>query len=156
MVIVGVCVGVALGILRGVPEIGALRAAEPTACAAPVGARPEVRWIEQDDAHAMISDVQVSFVDARARETYEAGHVAGALNVPMVTGAIDDRAIDLVRGARVVVTYCDTGSECASSRRLAGLLAEAGLPDVRVMRGGMPAWLENGYPAEAGPCRVCP
>ena len=156
VVIVGACLGATLVVLRGAPEIAALRADDPATCTAPVIARPEVRWIEQDEAREMIADTQVSFVDARPREAYEAGHVAGALSVPMETGAIDDRATQLVRGARVVITYCDTGSECASSRRLAGLLAEAGLPEVRVLRGGMPAWLENGYPAEAGPCRVCP
>lgn len=156
VVIVGACLGATLVVLRGAPDVGALRADDPTTCTAPVALRPEVRWIEQADAREMIDDTEVSFVDARPRDAYEAGHVAGALSVPMETGAIDDRSTQLVRGARVVITYCDTGSECASSRRLAGLLAEAGLPDVRVMRGGMPAWLENGFPAEAGPCRVCP
>ena len=156
VVIVGACLGAALIVMRGAPDVGALRADDPATCTAPVIARPDVRWIEQTDARAMIDDGAVTFVDARPRDAYEAGHVAGALSVPMETGAIDDRATRLVRGARVVITYCDTGSECASSRRLAGLLAEAGMSDVRVMRGGMPAWLENGFPAEAGPCRVCP
>ncbi len=154
--IVGACLAVAVGVLRGVPDVAATRTEDPTSCTAPVIARPEVRWIEQDEARAMIDDAEVSFVDARPRDAYESGHIAGALSVPMETGVIDDRAIALVRGALTVITYCDTGSECAASRRLAGLLAEAGLPDVRVMRGGMPAWLDNDYPAEAGPCRVCP
>lgn len=156
VLIAGLALGAAAGVLRGVPDIAAMRAEAPAACAAPVEARPEVRWIEQADAREMVDDAQVSFVDARPRDAYEAGHVAGALNLPMDTGAIDERETALVRGARVVITYCDTSGECASSKRLAGLLAEAGLPDVRVLRGGMPDWLENGYPAEAGPCRVCP
>ena len=36
------------------------------------------------------------------------------------------------------------------------LLAEDGAHDVRVLRGGIPEWLSNDYPAESGPCRVCP
>lgn len=156
VVIVGLALGAAAGVLRGVPDIAAMRAEAPVTCGAPVDARPEVRWIEQDEARAMIDDAQVCFVDARPRDAYEAGHVAGALNLPMDTGALDEQETALVRGSRVVIAYCDTSGECASSKRLAGLLAEAGMRDVRVLRGGMPDWLENGYPAEAGPCRVCP
>lgn len=154
--IVGACLAVTLGILRGVPSIEALRAEEPAACGSPVARNPEIAWIDQDEARSLVTDAEVVFVDARPREVYEVGHVAGAINVPIDTGAIDDRAIELVRGARVVITYCDTGGDCAQSKRLAGLLAEAGLADVRVLRGGMPQWLANDYPSESGPCRVCP
>ena len=154
--VAGVCLAVAAGVLRGVPDIEALRAEAPVTCGAPVEQRPEIEWIDQAHARELVTDTGVTFVDARPRDVYEAGHVAGAVNVPIETGAIDERATGLVRGARVVIAYCDTNGDCASRKRLAGLLAEAGLPDVRVLRGGMPEWLENEYPAEAGPCRVCP
>lgn len=156
VLLVGALLGVALAVVRGVPDVEAMHAASPAACSAPVTARPEIGWIAQSEARELIGDADVTFVDARPREAYEAGHVAGALSVPMTTGAIDARAIALVRGSRVVIAYDDTASECASSRRLAELLSEAGLADVRVLRGGMPEWLESGHPAEAGPCRVCP
>lgn len=154
--IVGACVAVSLGVLRGVPSIESLRADDPATCGSPVARNPEIAWIDQGDARDLVTDVEVTFVDARPRAVYEAGHVAGAINVPIDTGAIDDRATQLVRGARVVITYCDTGGDCAASKRLAGLLAEAGLSDVRVLRGGMPEWLANDYPSESGPCRMCP
>jgi rhodanese-related sulfurtransferase len=154
--IAGGCIAAALGILRGVPSIEELRADDPATCGVPVAQRPEVQWIDPAEARALVGDTEVTFVDARARQDYEAGHVAGAVSVPIDTGAIDDRSTGLVRGSRVVITYCDTSGECAQSKRLAEVLASAGLPDVRVLRGGMPAWLESEYPAEAGPCRVCP
>lgn len=156
VLIAGVCLGAAVAIIGGVPDLAVLRADDPSTCSAPIAARPGVRWIEQEEAQDMIADPGVSFADARSRGAYEAGHVAGAIHLPMDTGVLDAHATRLVEGARVVITYCDTTGECASSRRLAGLLSEAGLVDVRVLRGGMPAWLEHGYPAEAGPCRVCP
>lgn len=156
VLIVGVCVGTTVAIVRGAPDLDVLRAGEASSCSAPVAARPEVRWIEQEDALDMITDTTVSFVDARPRNVYEAGHVAGALSLPMDTGVLEAGAARLLEGSRVVITYCDTAGECAQSRRLAGLLSETGLADVRILRGGMPAWLENGNPAEAGPCRVCP
>jgi rhodanese-related sulfurtransferase len=155
VLIVGVCLGAATVIIEGAPDLAQLRADDPSTCSAPIAARPEVQWIEQDEARDMIVNTDVIFADARSRDAYEAGHVAGAFHVPMDTGVLDTHATRLVQGARVVIAYCDTMGECASSRRLAGLLSEAGLHDVRVLRGGMPAWLENGYPAEAGPCREC-
>ncbi len=152
--VVTVCLAVAIGVLRGVPDIEVLRG--PVACAPPDAARPSVRWIDPGDAAALIGDVTVAFVDARAREAFEAGHVSGAINLPMDSGALAPGAMRLVDGAGTVVAYCDASGDCASSKRLAALLSDAGLRDVRVLRGGIPQWLEGGYPAEAGPCRVCP
>jgi rhodanese-related sulfurtransferase len=151
VLIVGACLGAAAVVLRGVPEPTAIAGYDAATCAAPVSARPDVRWIEQHEARALIDDPNTLFVDARPREAYERGHVLGALSLPMTTGVVDERALAIVRGARTVITYCDTSGDCASSKRLAGLLAEAGLPDVRVLRGGFPLWMENEYPAEAGP-----
>ncbi len=156
LVVVGALLAAASGILRGVPTTTAILGETPTTCGAPLQARPEVAWIEQGEARPLLDDAQVTFVDARPRDVFEAGHVTGAVNVPMDTGAIDAAATQWMQGTRTIITYCDTNGDCASSKRLAGLLAEAGLPDVRVLRGGMPAWLENQYPAEAGPCRACP
>ena len=96
------------------------------------------------------------FVDARPRDIFQTGHITGSLNVPIDRGTISNAVLDMLRPIRTVVAYCDTSGGCASSTRLAGLLAAAGLPDVRVLEGGMPAWLANGYPAEAGTCRLCP
>jgi rhodanese-related sulfurtransferase len=126
------------------------------ACAPPVAEHPDVRWIEQEDARALVGDQSVVFVDARALGAFETGHVPDAVAMPMETGVIDPRAMPLVLGAHTVIAYCDTDDDCAGSRRLAGLLAQNGVTDVRVLRGGMPLWLSNDYPAESGPCTRCP
>ncbi len=154
VLVVGVCMGAGYGVVAGVPTASEYRAA--TTCAPPVETHPEIGWIEQDDALALLDDVDVVFVDARSAADYETGHVPNAIAMPMDTGAIDESTASLVRGARSVITYCDTSGECAQSRRLALLLAEDGAHDVRVLRGGIPEWLSNDYPAESGPCRVCP
>lgn len=104
----------------------------------------------------MIDDPQVFFADARGRREYASGHIAGALSVPMETGTVDDAMVAHLGRARVVITYCDTADECAGSVRLAALLEDAGLHDVRVLSGGMPSWLEESRPAEAGECSECP
>lgn len=127
-----------------------------TACAPPVAEHPDVRWIEQDDARALIEQADVVFVDARSLVDFETGHVPDAIAMPMDTGVLDPRTVPLVAGASTVVAYCDTNDDCAGSRRLAGLLVENGVGDVRVLRGGMPLWLSNDFPAESGPCVRCP
>jgi rhodanese-related sulfurtransferase len=140
--------------LRTAPEPSDFRTV--TACAPPVAEHPDVRWIEQDDARALVESAAVVFVDARPMSDFETGHVPDAIAMPMETGVLDPRSLPLVQGAETVVAYCDTNDDCAGSRRLAGLLAENGVRDVRVLRGGMPLWLSNDFPAESGPCTRCP
>ena len=154
VLIVGLCLGFGYGIVGGVPTISDFRVA--ASCAPPVESHPEIGWIEQEEARALVDDASVMFVDARSVSDYETGHIPNAIAMPMDTGAVGESTTALVRGAHTVVAYCDTSGECASSRRLASLLAEDGVHDVRVLRGGIPLWLSNDFPAESGPCRVCP
>ncbi len=148
----GCALGVAHGVMRGWPELPVQAAAAATSCGSPIAAQPRVAWIRCAAARPLTSDASVTFVDARSRDEFLAGHVTDALSAPIEeTGVVGPAVVEALRGARVVIAYCDTTSGCARSTRLAGLLAGAGLRDVRVLEGGMPAWLENGYPAEAGP-----
>jgi len=148
VLLVGFGAGGVLLLVTGAPEL----APEATSCAAPdtIVITP---WVTVEAAHELDDAL---FVDARARDEYEAGHVTGALSVPMETGSLPGGVVPLLASARTVVTYCDTQNACAASTQLAGLLASEGLGDVRVLEGGFDAWLERGYPAEAGPCLECP
>jgi len=156
VLIVGAALGVSVAVVRGVPATPTDGPAATT-CSAPVPEHPTIRWITQEDARALVNDATVTFVDARPREQFQGGHVAGSLSVPFDHGGgVPANIVEMLRGARTVVAYCDTSSGCAASSRLAGMLSVAGLADVRVLEGGMPAWLDHGYPAEAGSCRLCP
>lgn len=152
---VGACVGAALLVVRGSPEISSFHA-DTASCAPPSETHAEIAWIGCDDAATLTDRPDVTFVDARAPEAYESGHVPSAVSLPIQTGALPPGATALLRGSTTVVAYCDANADCEESRRLAEVLASAGVDDVRVLRGGMPAWLEDGHPAESGPCRVCP
>lgn len=125
-------------------------------CHSPDPSQPEIQWVSQEDAHDLLGQAGVVFVDARSEDEYENGHVAGAIHMPIETGTLPDGAESTLAGARTIVAYCDTSNACARSTRLAGLLSMAGFPDVRVLRGGLQDWIEHGYPAEAGSCRLCP
>lgn len=111
------------------------------------------RWVSQDDAHALLDDPGTLFVDARSAQDFEAGHIAGALHVPMDSGTVSDQQLAPLRGARTIITYCDTHGGCTRSVTLAGLLVASGLHDVRVLQDGIVGWNARSFPAEAGPCK---
>lgn len=82
-------------------------------------------------------------IDLRSSAEYRQGHVPGALWSirPRLRGMVVDQA-------RPVVLIADNES---IMRLAAGDLREAGVSDVRVLSGGMAAWLAAGKPVEASP-----
>ena len=144
-------VAAASALIQGVPSL----APEAMGCSAPEGQGIVIPWVDVSVAARLLFE-GAAFCDARSEEAYRSGHVAGALSVPMDSGALDEGVLPVLAAAPVVVAYCDTTDACAASVQLARLLATAGLRDVRVLEGGFPAWLDSGNPAEAGPCHACP
>ena len=86
----------------------------------------------------------VLWVDARAREAYEQGHVPGAHSLNEDAW---DEGLAAVLGAwtpgEKVVVYCDGGSCDASHAVAARLREEAGLSEVYVLHGGWAALRET-------------
>ena len=93
----------------------------------------------------------VCILDVRSPDEYAAGHLEGALNVPL-----DDlRAYTRTLGPDTkIVTYC-TMTRPGSSRgeAAADLLVSLGLDAktrVKTLRGGLPAWRDALLPVETG------
>lgn len=145
--------GLILLSIRGIPK--AQQVGASAVCSAPMTFSVPPRWIEPLDAHALIGDPSAVFVDCRSRQEYQAGHIASALSVPSDQESIPDPIARLLAVARVIVTYCDAHSGCESSHRLAARLGELGYDDVRILKDGMPGWLQRGFPAESGACHAC-
>jgi rhodanese-related sulfurtransferase len=80
-------------------------------------------------------DPAVVVVDVRSPAEYDAGHVDGAINIPI--DALDARADELRRDA-LVVTVCGKGG--GRSDRAAQVLRDLGFPAVRPLCGGTQAW----------------
>lgn len=149
---------VLLGWLRGVPRLPEPAAtSEAASCHAPTLDRgDEVHWISQAEARRLVGDPNVAFVDCRARERFEAGHVSGSLHLELQRGQVPRPLLEGLGSAATVIAYCDAeGGQCQRSLEMASVLRAAGLPDVRVLEGGLPAWLDHGYPAESGACQEC-
>jgi len=82
-------------------------------------------------------------VDTRRRESWEHGHIAGALHLP--TAELDARLGDLPRD-RTLIVY-GWGPGCNGATTTARTLLTAGL-DVRELLGGYEYWVRNGFPTE--------
>lgn len=88
-------------------------------------------------------------VDARERQEYETGHIAGALSLPYVE-MTPDRIEAIDPGGRPIITYCDP--DCEVSMDLAWeFVLQGGHRKVLVFVGGFPEWKAAGFEIETGP-----
>ncbi|WP_436763840.1 rhodanese-like domain-containing protein [Streptosporangium sp. V21-05] len=94
------------------------------------------------DLAAGATDIVV--VDSRSRESWDQGHVRGAVHLP--TALIAARARSVVPAGVTVVTYC-WGPGCNGATRAALEFARLGHP-VKEMLGGFEYWAREGFPVE--------
>lgn len=94
-------------------------------------------------AQAVESNAAV-LVDTRRRESWDHGHIAGALH--LATTEIDAKLGDLPRD-RTLIVY-GWGPGCNGGTATARILLAAGL-DVRELLGGYEYWVRNGFSTEA-------
>ncbi|MEW2572087.1 rhodanese-like domain-containing protein [Streptomyces sp. NPDC047070] len=83
-------------------------------------------------------------VDSRSTESWDQGHVPGAIHLP--TALIPEQAGQLLDRAVPVVTYC-WGPGCNGATRAALALAELGY-QVKEMLGGFEYWVREGFEFE--------
>lgn len=83
---------------------------------------------------------QVTVVDVRDKARFAAGHVPGALHIPLAK--LGEKKDELPKD-HLIITYCGGG---VSGPKGAALLAEAGF-NAKVME-GFRAWQSQGLPVE--------
>ncbi|MFF0558628.1 rhodanese-like domain-containing protein [Streptomyces sp. NPDC004266] len=88
-------------------------------------------------------------LDVRTPGEFRTAHIPGSYNVPLNT-LIEHRAELLPHLDGDVVLVCRSGQRAARAEEV---LAGAGLPDLRVLEGGVVAWETAGSPVERGPER---
>jgi rhodanese-related sulfurtransferase len=97
-----------------------------------------------------VSDVQAALrakpgdpgfvlIDSRSTESWDQGHIPGAVHLPTAELATAD-----LDPAQPVVTYC-WGPGCNGATRAALVLAERGFA-VKEMIGGIEYWIREGFP----------
>ncbi|MFG3345869.1 rhodanese-like domain-containing protein [Streptomyces sp. NPDC048018] len=96
------------------------------------------RLVEEGHAPRML--------DVRTPAEFRTAHIPGSYNVPLAT-LREHRAELLSHLDEEVVLVCRSGARAEQARQA---LTEAGLPNLRVLEGGMNAWEATGAPANRG------
>jgi rhodanese-related sulfurtransferase len=113
----------------------------------PIGARDHFEGLlafETDcwDVHASLGDAQdFVLLDVRAPQSFEAGHVPAAINLPH--GKLDERNLAAYPVDTLFVVYCN-GPHCNGADRAAARLARLSRR-VKKMIGGIEGWKDEGF-----------
>ncbi len=108
------------------------------------GGQSEPGRITMDAFVRMYALKAVLVLDVRGIDAYRAGHIAGAVHVPL--DQIAERAEEirsLIKPPDSVVTYCSCLDEHASLAAVR-VLADHGIPHASALIGGYPEWVERG------------
>ncbi|MFI6402270.1 rhodanese-like domain-containing protein [Streptomyces sp. NPDC050548] len=88
-------------------------------------------------------------LDVRTPGEFRTAHIPGSYNVPLDT--LREHRAELLRHLdEDVVLICRSGGRAAQAEQS---LAEAGLPNLRILEGGVLAWEAAGGPLNRGPAR---
>jgi rhodanese-related sulfurtransferase len=91
--------------------------------------------------------VEGCYVDPRSPKEYEAGHIPGAILLPMAE--MRDAAGERLAGHNMYVVY-DTDYSDVMAKAGAKRLMELGFKNVFTLRGGLKAWQKDGYSIVTG------
>jgi rhodanese-related sulfurtransferase len=97
---------------------------------------------------AIESDGDCQVVDVREHSEFEAERISGAKLIPLSSF---DRQASAIDRDRPVYLICRSGNRASKA---AEKLHKLGYSDVRVVEGGMQAWIAAGHPIERGGGRV--
>lgn len=101
--------------------------------------------IEADELLRRLEDGEVTLLDVRPAEEYAAGHIPGAVCMPVTE--LERRLAEIPR-RRPVVAYC-RGPFCVFAAEAVGLLRKHGYA-ARRMRSGVPEWRLSGRSVATG------
>ena len=105
--------------------------------------RDALEAVDASDLLERLRDGSVVVLDVRPEEEYRAGHIPGALSVPV--DALED-ALKTLPGDREVVAYC-RGPYCVFADEAVAFLRARGYR-ARRLRQGLPDWRAAGMPVE--------
>jgi len=112
--------------------------------AAYLGDRSGLATVTRDELARRLRDGDVVVLDVRPEAEYRAGHVAGAVSLPVAE--LTRRLRDLPKD-RMVVAYC-RGPYCVYADDAVRVLIRRGYHAVR-LEDGYPEWARGGLPVEA-------
>ncbi len=105
--------------------------------------KDSLELVHADELLERVRDGLVTVLDVRPPEEYAAGHLPGAVNVPL---AELEQHLNDFDPAGEVVAYC-RGPHCVLAFDAVARLREQGIP-ARRLEGGLPEWRLAGLPVE--------
>jgi rhodanese-related sulfurtransferase len=105
--------------------------------------RDALEAVDAAELMERLNDGSVIVLDVRPEEEYRAGHIPGALSVPV--DALE-AALQTLPRDREIVAYC-RGPYCVFSDKAVALLGSRGFR-ARRLRQGLPDWRAAGFPVE--------
>jgi len=106
--------------------------------------RDSLEAVTRKELLARTKDGLVTVLDVRPPEEYQAGHIPGAVNLPL--GDLKKRLKDLPKGQEIIA-YC-RGPYCVLAFEVVAALRKKGF-DARRLEEGYPEWKASGLPIEA-------
>jgi rhodanese-related sulfurtransferase len=125
-------------------DLGELRLAEIGELIRSLSADEGLELVDRPTLWRLAQEGQVTVLDVRPRVEYEAGHIPGAISVPLEDL---ERRLSEIPGDQPVVAYC-RGPYCVLAVQAVELLRRHGFA-ARRMVDGFPEWREDGLPVEA-------
>ncbi len=105
--------------------------------------RDSLEPISRQELLARTKQGLVTVLDVRPREEYQAGHIPGAINLPL--GDLKKRLKDLPK-EQEIIAYC-RGPYCVLAFEAVAALRKKGF-DARRLEEGYPEWKASGLPVE--------
>ena len=113
--------------------------------------RDSLEPIPPEELRRRLNAGDVTLIDVRPGDEFAAGHIPGALSVPV--GELADRLRELPK-RKEIVAYC-RGPYCVMAVTAIELLRQRGYRARRLIE-SLPAWRARGYPVDNDPARSEP
>ena len=105
----------------------------------------EMEHIDRETLLRRVKAGEAILLDVRPHEEYEAGHISGAISIPLK--ALKERLSELSKD-KEIVAYC-RGPYCIMSRNAVEILKQSGLTATYITD-GVPEWRASGMPTDKG------
>jgi rhodanese-related sulfurtransferase len=99
-----------------------------------------------NDASLLINREEAMVVDVRDFMHFGKGHIQGAINIPIVDLAKGHGKLDQHK-EKPVLLVCAQGNQALQA---ATTLKKQGITRLNILKGGMQAWLQEGFPVSRG------
>ncbi len=106
--------------------------------------KDELEPLPREELLERARDGLITVVDVRPPEEYAAGHVTGAVNVPL---SELEHYLDKLNSKQEIVAYC-RGPHCVLAFEAVARIRDKGLK-ARRLQDGYPEWKSAGYPVES-------